>query len=517
MRTPALLIAFISLISTSVTTTPNCNCVVFRLDDIQDWWIVPAQTAIMDVFKAELTPISPGIIANAFGDDDTIVNYMKSGLKKSGWDFNIVNHGWNHESFPTFTKAQQKSLLQQALTKTLNTLGSSGLTSITSFIPPFNDFNQDTITVLKELGFTSFSSQVELDAAPYVYSNSDFYRWPEAAQTSNNQIEDYYIGVPAATTLAQIKAQIATNGFSVVMMHPQEFCILDSDHNPTDAIDTNQINQLKNLVAQVKAAGIKITTLDKLKDEFATSSSVATTGQSLTTGAKPLTSGAAPLTTGLKPVTSGAQPLTTKPLTTQPLTTKPLTTQAATTKPLTSGVVPLTTGAKPLTTGVKPLTTGVAPLTTGLKPATTGLQQTATTGKLPNPPAPVNSGCNCIGFYLAEVQDYWQSDAAIQILTEFYNENVPLTIGVIPNSFGTESRLKTAVKSALDTCAWDAEVGACGYKYEAFAKMTLANQKTAMQNAVTKITQTLSVTPKVFIPQPNLLTRRSPLNTSYFI
>jgi peptidoglycan/xylan/chitin deacetylase (PgdA/CDA1 family) len=345
--------------------SPNCNCVVFRLDDIQDYWITGSQMAVMDVFKTENLPISVGIIANYFGEDATIVDYITTSLQVPGYDFEVANHGYNHEYFSTFTLAEQIQLLQEGFSKTISQL-TPHITSISTFIAPYNDFNADTITALNQLGVQVMSSQVDLDPAPYTYTASSFYHWPINAATSNVSIDDYMIGIPGAITFAQIQLQIQTYGFAAVMMHPQEFSILDANFDPTDVVDQNMVSQLQSLVQMVKNAGIKFTTFRELKNQFGNSPAVTTSSVPALTTLNPppvTTSHVSPITTGAAPsaLTTSHSALTTSP---RPLTTSPITTGAP--SALTTSHSALTTSPRPLTTShVSPITTGAASSTTG--------------------------------------------------------------------------------------------------------------------------------------------------------
>lgn len=62
----------------------------------------------------------------------------------------------------SFTAAEQNTRMIAAQNKIFTTLAVRPKT----FIPPFNQFNQNTITTAIANGFDHFSSQVELD--PYV-------------------------------------------------------------------------------------------------------------------------------------------------------------------------------------------------------------------------------------------------------------------------------------------------------------------------------------------------------------
>lgn len=249
----------------------SCNCVVFRLDDVQDYWLTDVQKSVIGVFEENSTPLSVGIIANNFGEDDSMLSFIRSNLESaqhSGWNIEIANHGYNHESFSTFTKQEQKDLLQAAVARTVSQL-TPYVTQINTFIPPFNDFNQDTIEALDELGFESISSQIPVDQGP-IGSNSvsQVSRWPINAATSDLEISDYFVGISATQTLQQIRTQINDYGFSAVMLHPQEFAILSDDHLPTPDIDERMIDELRDLIQLCQDEGIEIVTFRDLKDRF---------------------------------------------------------------------------------------------------------------------------------------------------------------------------------------------------------------------------------------------------------
>eukprot|EP01114_Cavostelium_apophysatum_P001189 TRINITY_DN1100_c0_g1_i1.p2 TRINITY_DN1100_c0_g1~~TRINITY_DN1100_c0_g1_i1.p2 ORF type:complete len:459 (-),score=124.76 TRINITY_DN1100_c0_g1_i1:52-1428(-) len=370
--TPALLIRFLLFTGLAIYAAEhNCNCVVFRLDDVQDYYIAGAQRAIMDVFKEEKIPMTAGIISYYFGADSTQVNYIKTALRVPDWDFEVANHGWYHEYFDDYTLEEQRDLFGNALNKTLRILNPL-VTEIPTFIPPMNAYNRDTLTVLSEFGFKAMSSMVALDKkGKYPFKAEEgIFRWPIDAATSDMSFESAFIPISAEASMAEIQRQLQRDGFASVMMHPQEYSILDSNNAPTDDVNWDHIDELRVLIQMVRDAGIKFTTFRNLPQEFglstgsgsasststsgstsgststsATSTSTSGNGEPLTTGVnQPITTGEK-VTTGLKPLTTGASPLTTSPLT--------------------SGAAPLTTGATPLTTGASPVTSGAAPLTTG--------------------------------------------------------------------------------------------------------------------------------------------------------
>lgn len=249
----------------------SCNCVAFRLDDIQDFYITTAQMTIMNIFKASKIPLTVGVISNNFGLDTNIVNAINQNLADTEWDFEIANHGWKHENFSLYSYEYQKDILQQALKKTINQL-KPRVNAIPTFVPPLNEFNSDTIRAVKETGFKTMSSMNVIDHPPYPTfdSNSDLFRWPIGASTGDLNNTLYFNGVEAEITFSQIQSQLQHFGYAAVMMHPQEFSIKNSTNNkPTPVVDQVQVNRLMSVINMVVNAGYKLVTIGGIRDAFA--------------------------------------------------------------------------------------------------------------------------------------------------------------------------------------------------------------------------------------------------------
>ena len=59
----------------------SCNCVVFRMDDLQDDWVSYAQITGMNLFLSKHIPLSLAIIMNSIGNDSQVVDKINEGLK----------------------------------------------------------------------------------------------------------------------------------------------------------------------------------------------------------------------------------------------------------------------------------------------------------------------------------------------------------------------------------------------------------------------------------------------------
>lgn len=74
----------------------SCDCVVFRLDDIQDGFLVPTQTEMINIFEEYGVPLTVGIITNHFGRDPVIYDRILQAIGTEDWCMEVAHHGYNH-------------------------------------------------------------------------------------------------------------------------------------------------------------------------------------------------------------------------------------------------------------------------------------------------------------------------------------------------------------------------------------------------------------------------------------
>jgi len=290
-------------------TRRNCSCVAFRLDDIQDYFVTKGQIAVIKMFMEEGVPLSIGIIANEYGNDATITTFVESVLANVSFEKELFNHGWIHEDFSTFTLSEQIDLLTRSNNKITQDLGMRP----TVFVPPFNSFNDDTITAVTSVGFTYFSAQDEIDLPPYDLNNPSLWHFPIGAQTNNEELP-YFHPVPANLTYSDMKIQLARDGFSAIMMHPMEFHQWTGSQYDPNLLNQTALNELRVLLRMMKSSGLTLTLLSKIPQYLRPNitapptTGVATTGVPATTAPvlTPGTTGAASATTGVDVATTAA-------------------------------------------------------------------------------------------------------------------------------------------------------------------------------------------------------------------
>jgi peptidoglycan/xylan/chitin deacetylase (PgdA/CDA1 family) len=222
----------------------------------------------------------------------------------------IANHGWQHEDFRTFSESAQENLMSQCNTQIGATLGAN--IQVKTFVPPFNNFNADTITASLNQGFTHFSSQVDLDPGPFNYDSPVQWRFPIGASTNDRAVRTFFKPVSHASTWNEVLAQRARYGYAVVMMHPMEFSYGYNNGTYENRVNQTMITELVNLLTLVKQSGLRVVLLGNIEKYFNntyTDSCYTTTGTlsgsstqtATTSGTRTITS------TSASPTTSSGQ------------------------------------------------------------------------------------------------------------------------------------------------------------------------------------------------------------------
>jgi peptidoglycan/xylan/chitin deacetylase (PgdA/CDA1 family) len=239
----------------------NCNCVAFRLDDIQDFFLNNAQMEILRLFAQKNASLTIGIIAGVFGTDQKLVNLVTDGIHSNQYDLEAANHSWIHHDMTTMKKDAQKDDILKANQKIYDVLGTRPVT----FIPPENLFNNDTINILQTNNFTHISYHASTTTPP-PFKKSTFYHFPAVTQISMlQQQESFWQAQSVNKTFEGIQDGLFNYGYAVVMVNPHEFSTyIDGFYE--NKVNQTQLKQLGLLVDKVKAEGYKIVTIGDIEN-----------------------------------------------------------------------------------------------------------------------------------------------------------------------------------------------------------------------------------------------------------
>ena len=237
----------------------SCNCVAFRFDDVQDYWLNDVQIAYVNTFVEKNIPLTVGIITDSFGNDQKIINVIKDATSKNNVE--IASQGIGNAPFTDFSKQEQDNLLKQSIVEILNSIE----VRPHIFVPPQNKYNDETKQVLIENKFTHLSSNILLgELPPFPLEGETLYQFPETASTGKYSLEqNLFIGLPSNNTYSDTISSLKKYGFAVITSHPQEFSIIQNG-TYTNQINKEQINELELLIQKLQLDGIRIVSIDKI-------------------------------------------------------------------------------------------------------------------------------------------------------------------------------------------------------------------------------------------------------------
>ena len=117
----------------------TCNCVSFRFDDVQVFFLNDTQLGVFQLFQSKQVPLSIGIIGGFIGLDAKIVDVISNDIKRDNPTLEIVNHSWNNSPLTNYDKEGQKELLLKTDKRIFDVFGVAPRV----MIPPENLVNKN--------------------------------------------------------------------------------------------------------------------------------------------------------------------------------------------------------------------------------------------------------------------------------------------------------------------------------------------------------------------------------------
>lgn len=262
----------------------TCNCVAFRMDDVQDSFVDAAQVAAMDIFFSKAQPLSLALIVNYIGNDSRIVDKVMEGSKTGLFELGI--HGWDHVDYTKLSASEQKRTLDMANNKMKRLFGN--ISQI--FVPPYGYFNNDTLEAMNEQGIkilsATLSSEINFDNGRSIfnYSGERARNLSGMSARVNNNVEaplpfhipglvsykDYENGRPIKNPVGNMMKSIDDNiekyGYSVIILHPQDFAYQDVNGSISDEnkINSTELNEFSQVIDVLSSENKRITTLSEI-------------------------------------------------------------------------------------------------------------------------------------------------------------------------------------------------------------------------------------------------------------
>lgn len=254
----------------------NCNCVIFRLDDVQDYYLNRIQLALMNLFLEKNQSLSVGLIGNGFGNDSSILNEVHKGFDAG--KFELASHGWNHENFFKLSVHDQIDLLNKSNEKIQKQFGIRPLI----FIPPEFEFNNATLDAMRHLGIKIISSDnwfyldsnqshlvANITNSNYT-ANDKIFHFPNTVEYSDFVVDksktppvEQWNTLPVERLLSRVNNSLFIHGYAVVTIHPQEFAITQNEEL-TNALNVTELGNLKKLIDTIMDRNLRIISFNKL-------------------------------------------------------------------------------------------------------------------------------------------------------------------------------------------------------------------------------------------------------------
>ena len=242
----------------------TCNCVAFRLDDVQDFFLNDPQVGVFQLFQSKQAPLSIGIIGGFIGLDAKIVDLISNDIKRNNPTLEIVSHSWNNSPLTNYDKEGQKELLLKTDKKIFDVFGVAPRV----MIPPENLVNNATFNAMKEMGYTHVTGHTETELYPPTsISNQTLYYFPANTETANlNDETNLWDTRSNETILARIQDSLNNFGYAVVMMHPYEFSVTDLGIY-SNKRNQEMLDQTSQLIDRVRSLGMTIVPMGKINEK----------------------------------------------------------------------------------------------------------------------------------------------------------------------------------------------------------------------------------------------------------
>ncbi|MFN3655531.1 MAG: polysaccharide deacetylase family protein, partial [Candidatus Nitrosotenuis sp.] len=235
----------------------NCNCVAFRLDNIQDFWLNDVQNTVIDIFDKNNTPLTLTVIGKYLGDDPKVTDFLKSKLDSKTSKIRLANRGWEHIDHTSFDKEKQTASILKTNEKIAKLFG----VKLTIFSPPYDAFNKDTLEAMKQAKMEYFSANIANDRPPF---EQDSLKHAPSTISFANLINDdpFYSGTISQKALTKIQNSIKQNGYALISLQPSDFAVKTDIF--TNEIDGNKAQLLQTLLHDIESNGIQLVSLEAI-------------------------------------------------------------------------------------------------------------------------------------------------------------------------------------------------------------------------------------------------------------
>ncbi|HSA76549.1 MAG TPA: polysaccharide deacetylase family protein [Nitrosarchaeum sp.] len=238
-------------------TTLNCNCVAFKIDNLQDFWLNDVQNNLINTFSENKVPVTVSILGKFFGDDPKTVDFLKQQIQDRKID--VAIRGWELVDHSLYETEEQSSSIEQTNNQISKKLGVKS----EIFSVPFGKFNNHTIDASRQNNIAYVSAMITTDEL-----NGKTYprHIPETSYLPNLLDDDPFLqGTIVEKMLLKIKDQQKKYGYALVSTQPSDFAMRDGEFK--NQTNEDKMKLLQELISTLKKNNVKIVSLTDIPQE----------------------------------------------------------------------------------------------------------------------------------------------------------------------------------------------------------------------------------------------------------
>lgn len=219
--------------------------IVLRMDDVQAYSWRNVSINLTDTVLANNMSITLSVIPDGMDDDVILRNYLVEKSKDSRIE--IAQHGFRHtlHEFLNLSIKDENSTMTSGLDIMENSLRVRPVT----FVPPYNEYDNNTTVVMSELGFGIISSGMDDYGRVNNITSFGF----------NTETKDRDVGLaPIDIILSECNNSLQERNICVVMIHVQDYVGKDGK------MDNTKYAEFVKLLEGLKSLNAKSTTFKDL-------------------------------------------------------------------------------------------------------------------------------------------------------------------------------------------------------------------------------------------------------------
>ncbi len=204
-----------------ICDSKNSRMIILRLDDVKAWQYYDITTRMTSLILSKNMAFTMAVIPKDIEKDTTLFLPWIRNIKNDE-RVEIALHGYLHEEgeFKDLNRTEATDRLQKGKELIYNY---TGIVPVT-FIPPENEYSDDTVDALSDTGFRVISAEASPNIKQYyeIGENLSFVGYT----TRTYDFSDSGF-IPAEQVLKECSSSLNKDGLCVIMIHPQDYLTAD--------------------------------------------------------------------------------------------------------------------------------------------------------------------------------------------------------------------------------------------------------------------------------------------------